>query len=100
MIHFVIELLVRTIKQSENNMKKVLLINWKINTGVFIFFYITKAFVTWNLHNPFDWILIIPDAGFDYRSSLLAGMLIWQGFQIFVIMAMTNYGFTDDDKKY
>jgi hypothetical protein len=98
MEHFVIELLVRVIKKSKNHMRKILLINWKINTGVFIFFYLAKSFVTWNLHNPFDWILIIPDAGFDYRSGLLTGVLTWQAIQILVIMGMCGYGTNDKYK--
>lgn len=64
-------------KEAKYPLLKHLGISWGITTIVYIIIYLMKSFITWNLTNPFQWIIDIPTYDSVDRFLILIFMLFY-----------------------
>jgi len=66
-------------------MKKTLITNFKINISVYIVVYFIAAFVNWDIYNPFQWIINIPNYNPIDRGLGLFMFSLWQTIQLLIL---------------
>ena len=60
------------------------------NTAVYWSVYLCKSFIVWELRNPFQWIIDLPEYNQDVRFSILFFVLFIVSIEGFIINSLSK----------
>jgi len=58
-------------------MKKVLTYHMATTSIVYIICYLIYSFITWEVVNPFQWVLDLPNEAMSHRAAVLMTFILW-----------------------